>query len=143
MAVDTKFKKGQSGNPSGRPKGIKDRRVVLRELLSPYAGDLIAKAVEMALMGDTQAIRICMDRIIPHAKEDPIEMKLPKISGPEDCTKAQAAVLNAVAEGDLLPGEGQALSGLIENQRRAYETTELTKRLAAIEEQLKEKGRAP
>lgn len=143
MAVDTKFKKGQSGNPSGRPKGIKDRRVALRQLLSPFAGDLIAKAVELAMAGDTQALRICMDRIIPHAKEDPIDMKLPKILGPEDCTKAQAAVLNAVAEGDLLPGEGQTLSGLIENQRRAYETTELAKRLDAIEEQLKEKEKTP
>ena len=131
-----KFKPGQSGNPAGRPKGIKDRRVALRELLIPYAGDLIGKAVELALMGDTQALRICLERIIPHAKEDPIGMVLPKIAGPEDCTTAQAAVLNAVAEGQLLPGEGQALSGLIEHQRRAYEPTDLAKRLAAIEPQL-------
>jgi len=143
MAVDTKFKKGQSGNPAGRPKGIKDRRVALRQLLSPFAGDLIAKAVGLALDGDTQALRICLDRIIPHAKEDPIEMKLPKIEGPEDCSKAQAAILSAVAEGELLPSEGQAMSNLIEAQRKAYETTELAKRLAAIEDQLKKGAQTP
>lgn len=134
-----KFKVGQSGNPSGRPKGIKDRRVALRELLSPFAGDLIGKAVELALMGDTQALRICLDRIIPHAKEDPIDMRLPKIATPADCTTAQAAVLDAVADGQLLPAGGQALSSLIENQRRAFETTELAQRLAVIEEQLAQK----
>jgi len=92
--------------------------------------------VALALEGDTTALRICIDRLIPPAKEEPIDMTLPKIASPEDCTSAQAAVLHAVAEGQLLPGEGQALSGLIENQRRAYETTELARRLAAIEELL-------
>lgn len=138
-----KFKPGQSGNPGGRPKGVKDRRVALRELLKPYAGDLVGKAVELALEGDTAALRICIDRIIPPIKEDAITANLPKISSLEDCTGAQAAVLNAVACGDLMPSEGQVLSGLIEHQRRAYETTELARRLEAIEDQLKAKGVTP
>ena len=90
----------------------------------------------MAKEGDIGALRICLDRIIPPVKEDPVSVKIPRIAGAEDCTKAQAAVLNAVAAGEILPSEGQALSGLIENQRRAYETTELSKRLEAIEQQL-------
>ena len=134
--MNTRFKKGQSGNPSGKPKGATDRRTALRELLKPYAADLVAKVVTMAKEGDIGALRICIDRIIPPAKEDPVSVKLPKIAGAEDCTKAQAAVLNAVAAGEMLPGEGQAVSALIENQRRAYETTELSKRLEAIEAQL-------
>ena len=134
-----KFKPGQSGNPAGRPKGIKDRRVALRELLKPVAGDLVEKVVELALAGDTTALRICIDRLIPPAKEEPIDMTLPKITSPEDCTLAQAAVLHAVADGQLLPGEGQALSALIENQRKSLETTQLAQRMAAIEEQLAQK----
>lgn len=59
------FKKGQSGNPSGRPKGTKDKRTELRELLRPHAPVLVEKAVEMALDGDTTALKICLDRIIP------------------------------------------------------------------------------
>jgi hypothetical protein len=35
------FDKGQSGNPNGRPKGIPDKRVELRELLKPHAKVLI------------------------------------------------------------------------------------------------------
>jgi len=134
------FKPGKSGNPKGRPKGIADRRVALRQLFQPYAGELIGKAMELALAGDTQAIKICIDRIVPPVKEEPIAVTLPKIDSPEDCTKAQAAVLNAVAAGEMLPGEGQTLSSLIDAQRRAYETTELTKRLEALEAQLATKG---
>lgn len=131
-----KFQPGQSGNPTGRPKGIKDRRVVMRDLFQPHASELIGKAIKLALSGDTTALRICIDRVVPPVKEEPIVVTLPTIAGPEDCTRAQAAVLNAVAAGEVLPGAGQVLSGLIENQRRAYETTELAARLSAIEQQL-------
>ncbi len=134
-----KFKPGQSGNPSGRPKGIPDKRVAMRELLTPYAGDLIGKTVELALSGDTTALRICIDRLVPPVKEEAIEVTLPKIACAEDCTNAQAAVLNAVAEGEMLPGVGKLMSDLIDAQRRAYETNDLAKRMAAVEEAL-EKG---
>ena len=62
------YEKGQSGNPSGRPPGIRDKRTALRALLEPHAPALIAKAVEMAKAGDATALRICLDRLIPPAK---------------------------------------------------------------------------
>ncbi len=46
-----RFKKGQSGNPAGRPKGIKDRRVKYRELLEQHTPALVSKTVELALGG--------------------------------------------------------------------------------------------
>ena len=45
----------------------------------------------------------------------------------------------ALAAGEILPSDGQAMSGLIEAQRRAYETHELAKRLEAIEEAINKK----
>lgn len=59
------FSKGKSGNPSGRPKGMPDKRTALRELLTPHAPDLVAKAVELAMQGDKTALRMCIDRLIP------------------------------------------------------------------------------
>lgn len=59
------FKKGQSGNPKGRPAGTKDKRRELRALLEPHAPALIEKAVQMALKGDTTALRLCLDRLLP------------------------------------------------------------------------------
>ena len=42
------WEKGESGNPAGRPAGIKDKRTAMRELLLPHAEELVAKVVEMA-----------------------------------------------------------------------------------------------
>lgn len=137
------FKPGQSGNPTGRPKGIKDRRVALREKLLPHADQLIEMVTTFAKSGDMAAMKIVMDRIIPPLKEEPIHVSIPKIESAEDCVKAQAAVVNAVAAGEILPSDGQAMSGLIEAQRRAYETHELAKRLEAIEEAINSKDGRP
>lgn len=132
-----KFKPGQSGNPSGRPKGVKDRRVALRELFDPHAPKLIEMAVGLALAGDTQALRICIDRVVPPAKDEPLNVALPAIATAEDCAKAQGQIIALVACGDLLPTAAERLAGLVEQQRRALETSDLAQRLDAIEEQLK------
>lgn len=137
------FKPGQSGNPTGRPKGIKDRRVALREKLLPHADQLIDMVTTFAKSGDMTAMKIVMDRIIPPLKEEPIHVTIPKIESAADCVKAQAAVVNAVAAGEILPSDGQAMSGLIEAQRRAYETHDLAKRLEAIEEAINKKDGRP
>jgi len=131
-----KFQSGKSGNPSGRPKGIKDRRVALREKLLPHADQLIEMLTSFARAGDMSAMKIVMDRIIPPLKEEYLQVSIPKIESAEDCLKAQAAVLNAVAAGDILPSEGQVMSGLIDAQRKAYETQELAKRLDALEDSI-------
>ncbi len=127
------FKPGKSGNPAGRPKGIKDRRVVLREKLLPHADQLIEMVTTYAKSGDMAAMKIVMDRIIPPLKEEPIHVTIPKIESAADCTQAQAAVVNAVAAGELLPSEGQTMSNLIEAQRRAFETTELAQQMQQIQ----------
>jgi hypothetical protein len=43
-------------------------------------------------------------------------------------------VAQAVAGGDLSPEEGQAVGAIIEAQRRALETVELERRIAALEQ---------
>ena len=43
------------------------------------------------------------------------------------------AILAGVASGDLTPGEGSAIAGLVEGYRKALETAELEVRIAALE----------
>lgn len=131
------FKKGQSGNPAGKPKGAKDKRTELRELLKPHAEKLVKKAVDMALAGDVSALRICIDRIIPPVRENRLSIALPVVKDVAGCTAAQAKVLRAVAAGDLLPGEAESLLTLIEHQRRGLESSDHEARMRAIEEKLK------
>jgi len=75
-----KFKKGVSGNPDGRPKGIADKRTELAKLLLPHAEALVAKAVELALAGDPQALRLCIERLIPRATNETLVIQLPELN---------------------------------------------------------------
>lgn len=72
--------------------------------------------------------------------EKPMQFPLPEVATAEDCATAQAGIVRGAAGGELLPSEAETLGRLVENQRRSLETTDLAKRLTAIEEQLTQKG---
>jgi len=139
----TGWKKGQSGNPKGRPKGSRNRATLLA--LAAMEGELaevVSVVIQAAKGGDLAAARTVLDKLVPASRERPLSIDLPDVRSPGDCATAQAKVVAAVATGELLPGEGEVLSGLIERQRRSLETSELAERLVAIEAQLKKGGRA-
>lgn len=125
------FKKGQSGNPAGKPRGARDKRTALRELLQPHAAGLVKKAVELALAGDTTALRICIDRCIPaiKAKDEPVE--LPALNG--SLAEQGDAVMRAMAAGTITPDQANAVMQVISAQARIIEVDELEKRIAALE----------
>ncbi len=62
----SKWKKGVSGNPTGKKPGTRHKATQLAEiLLDGQTEQLVNKCVEMAIDGDSTAMRICMDRLIP------------------------------------------------------------------------------
>lgn len=129
--------KGTSGNPDGRPQGSRNKATIaVQELLDGEAEALTRKAVELALGGDTTALRLCLERLCPPRKERPISVKLPKIEKAEDTSKAIGSVLAAVAAGEITPGEAQALASMIESQRKAIEAGEIERRLSALEKHM-------
>ncbi|CAJ3303158.1 Uncharacterised protein [Burkholderia pseudomallei] len=127
----TQFKKGQSGNPAGKPRGTRDKRTALRELLLPHAADLVAKAVELAKGGDTTALRICIDRCIPAIKAKDAPVDLPDLTG--SLAEQGEAVMRAMARGRITPDEANAVMQVISAQARIIEVDELEKRLAVLE----------
>src|SRR5215475_9848913 len=67
-----RFRPGVSGNPAGRPKGARNKSTLAAEaLLDGEAEALTRKAVEMALGGDTVALRLCLERLVPPRKDRP------------------------------------------------------------------------
>src|SRR3954453_13321987 len=76
---DTRFKPGHSGNPAGKAKGTRHRATRAAEaLLDGEVEALPRRAVEMALAGDTVAMRLCLERILPARKDRHIPFTLPK-----------------------------------------------------------------
>jgi hypothetical protein len=60
------FRPGQSGDPAGKPKGARNRATVAAEaLLEGEAEMLTRKAIELGLSGDTTALRLCLERLMP------------------------------------------------------------------------------
>ena len=125
------FTKGKSGNPSGRPKGIQDKRTALRDLLTPHAPDLIAKAVELAMQGDTTALRMCIDRLIPPLKAQATRTQLDASGSLSECGEA---ILKAITAGELDPATGNSLIGALATQAKLLEVTAIEERLTALEE---------
>ena len=126
------FEKGQSGNPEGRPKGIRDKRTAMRDLLIPHASDLVAKAVEMALAGDAAALRICIDRLIPAAKSMDDPVILPEIG--DSLADNSRIVVKALAAGELTPEQASTVLQALASQVRIIEASEIEKRIAALEQ---------
>lgn len=121
------------GNP-GKPRGARHKATqATLALLEGQAEALTQKAVETALTGDTTALRLCLERIAPPRKDAPVTFTLPAMQSAADAAKGAAAVLDAVALGDLTPMEGAQIMGLIETYRRTLETSELEARVAALE----------
>ncbi|MBL0355280.1 MAG: hypothetical protein IPP03_22575 [Dechloromonas sp.] len=90
--------------------------------------EVVRIVIAAAKSGDVVAARLVIDKLVPAVRERAMSIDLPAINGVADCSAAQAKVLAAVAGGDLLPAEGQALAGLIDQQRRSLETTDLAQR---------------
>jgi hypothetical protein len=122
-----------AGN-TGRPAGARNRTTMaVLELLEGQAEALTQRAVELALGGDTVALRLCLERVAPARKDNPVQFKLPQMTSARDAAEAAAAVLEAVSLGDLTPTEGAQVMGLVDSYRRTIEVTELEARVAALE----------
>lgn len=132
-----RFVPGQSGNPKGKPKGTLHKAT--RAALAMMEGQLEAltqAVINAALAGDMAATKLVFDKLIPQAKESPVEpgaVDLPDLTG-ASVPDAVAAVVQAVAEGSLPPGQGQQIVSMLDGYRKSVELAEIEARLTALEQ---------
>jgi hypothetical protein len=135
------FRKGQSGNKAGRPKGIKDKRVEFRGIIQARAKELVEKAVEKALEGDSTALRLCLERICPPLRPRDEPVSLTAFEG--SLSDQGRAILTAMAQGAVTPGQAGELLAALSSQARLVEADELEKRIAALEQANQLASRSP
>jgi hypothetical protein len=97
------------------------------------ADAIIGKVIEQAANGDTACIRLCFDRLAPSRKDRPVFFELPKMQEAKDAVNASAAIVAAVAGGDLTPSEAAELSKVIDGYARSLQTVEFEERLSKLE----------
>ena len=137
-----RFRPGVSGNPAGKPKGARNKVLLaLDQVGADSASEVLNAAVQAAKNGDMRAAELILSRIWPARKGRPVMLQLPAMKVAADLASAIGAVVSATASGTITPDEGQAITGILEAQRKAIETVELEDRLRAIEERLHEQER--
>ncbi|MGD9109070.1 MAG: DUF5681 domain-containing protein [Gammaproteobacteria bacterium] len=118
------FEKGQSGNPEGRPKGIKDKRTLYVEMIESHAEELIKKALEMALNGDAVMLKIFLERILPAKPKDDIICI--ELTG-DTATEKSNQVIEALNNQQITPSEAMDIMQTLAAQVRVYDADEVTK----------------
>jgi hypothetical protein len=125
-----RWKKGESGNPAGRPAGAGEVSKI-RAAIAERVPELLTRLMAQALQGDTGAARLLLERAVAPLKaaEQPQALNLPDGT----MTEQGRAVLASVAAGELAPGQGAALLGAIGTLARVSEIDEMNARITALE----------
>jgi hypothetical protein len=130
----TSFKPGQSGNPAGKKPGTRNRMTILAEqIAADRIGAIAEAAAAKAEEGDARLCQFFLGRAIARPRGRAVELDLPSPDTAQGVVAAGAALFRAAAEGAVTPDEAQSLGALLDAQRRALETAELERRIAALE----------
>jgi hypothetical protein len=95
------------------------------------------KVIQLAEDGDMAAIRLCMDRLAPAPKDEPVDIELPPLEKPADSVAAAASIVAGVAAGDLTLSQAGQLAKVIDVYVRAIETKAFDERLSTVEQAVK------
>jgi len=131
----TRFQPGRSGNPAGKRPGTRNKNTMAAlALLDGESEKLTRKAIDEALNGNMAALTLCINKLIPPAKERPVDILFPEITDGSDLSKLTATLLSAVADGSIDTSQAASLAKIVEIHRNTLELTEIDKRIQKLEE---------
>lgn len=125
----SKFKKGVSGNPTGRPAG-KTPGAKLRKAIEAQSASILQSVIDAAINGDMTACKMLLDRITPALKPIAQPICLP-VNG--SLAEQGGEVMRATLAGQIPPDIGGQLITALAAQSKIIEITELTLRIEALE----------
>lgn len=123
----------QSPNPSGRPKGIVDKRMKVTQVLMDDAVAIARVVIDAALAGDVQAAGLVLARVAPvlRAQHPTVEFDFDATA---PVTRQVEQVLQAIAGGKVAPDVAKQIIEAIGALSAVRAVEELEKRLEALEE---------
>jgi hypothetical protein len=125
------FVKGESGNPAGRPPGARNTRTLLCEaFLENQAEGLTRTLVNMANGGDSTALRLAIDRILPRGASRPILFPLPRVDCAKAARQAVADVIQGMSTAQLAPRDGNEMLRVLERGAKIIATAEAAEAVA-------------
>ena len=140
-AEDGKLLPGHSLKSPGRPRGPSASEQV-RELIEPHKAEIIAKAVQLAKMGDPTSIKVCLERLAPVPRPEDEKVVVPGLKDALTLKDKATAILAAVADGQISATAGDKLLRMLDTYGKAVVLDEHERRLRAIEGKSSQEGSA-
>jgi hypothetical protein len=139
--VGRPWRKGQSGNPSGKPRGALSKKTLCigpMKTLKVNTPKLMKKAIEMALDGDSIMLKFLLERVLP--RERLLALELPRVRTASDALEALGVILRALGEGLVTPTEGAALSAVARGFVDVEAVSALREEVAQLQEEMRARG---
>ena len=125
------FVKGQSGNPAGRPRGVRDKRRQYLELLEDDLQAISAKAIQLAKSGNTQMIKLILERVLPAKPEDTPLVKGFDLVG--DSYTQASQIMRALSDGILTPTQAHRMMKCTATYLATVDARNITERIEVLE----------
>ena len=136
-----KFEKGCAAGP-GRPPGLRNKKSQLLDKIAGEGTERVIRTVqEKAEKGDMYAAALVLARTWPRRKGRPVEIDLPPVGDTAGLVAAQAAVVAAMARGQITPDEAHLIGELLERQRHIIEIHDHALQIEEIKAAMKRDGR--
>lgn len=130
------FPTGQSGNPTGRPKGSLNKKTLVCKALDEASEAVTQSVIAKAKEGDMYAARLVLERIKPPLRPQSERVQF-DLDAQAPLTAQGQQVLAAVAAGELDPETGKLLVDCLHSFAGLRQVDEFAGRLQALEEQAK------
>ena len=124
------YRRGESGNPAGKPKGANKTQKLRARLLSA-APAILDALVDQAMTGDATAARLILERCLPALRQETRPPTAPVPTEP-------GAILASVGAGQMTPEQGEQIMSLLLVEAKIREAGEFLARLDNIERALAE-----
>lgn len=121
-----------SPNPSGRPRGITDRKAKLAQRMLADADGIVSVLIAQALEGDTGAASLILSRVLPALRNQTEKVQFPFDPGAQIPRQIEA-VLAAVAAGAVAPDVGQVIIQSVKALADVRAVEELEARIITLE----------
>ena len=131
------FEKGRSGNHAGRPRRSRNNTAgAMQHALDGEAQALTRKAVELALEGNTTALKLCLDRLLAPRRDRTVPLALPSVEGAGGLADTMAAIVAATGNGEISSSEAGRWARLVDIFLKTLETHNFEQRLEALEKRV-------
>jgi hypothetical protein len=127
------WRKGQSGNPAGRPRGIVDRRSALKEAIAGELPSIVRKLVVKAKDGDVQAAGLILSRCLPPLRPSRELIQLDALPDGATAVEIASALVRASVQGRIPCDAASEVVTAMAAAARVLETEELAARVATLE----------